>query len=272
MSRGIEGGAGSSEATIRETSTDDDRDPADLELRRLESRDRLGAIADGAGLHRVDVVAWRDLDDAEAGGSELHAHEILTRWADAGIDVRLWTSRVDGAARYINRSGYAVNRRAGRYAVFPPHRGRRSARQDRHRATVWSRSGTGCPFFSPLWSHVPEDRLLAPCPRRDVEHGPLPVAGPARATSSSTASRPPSTGAARSSPCPSPRRDDLVAAAALPSSAGHRGSPRDRQPVHSGPRDRSRTARRRRGPSGPGQAIRLVHRRHGGPEGAPAPT
>ena len=88
-------------------------------------------------------MAWRDLDDAEAGGSELHAHEILTRWAEAGIDVRLWTSRVDGAARYIHRSGYAVNRRAGRYAVFP-----RTAvagfRGGSARATAWSRSGTAC--------------------------------------------------------------------------------------------------------------------------------
>ena len=76
-------------------------------------------MAEAAGIRRVDVVAWRDLDDVEAGGSELHADEILHRWAEAGIDVRLWTSRVDGAARQIVRNGYTVNRRAGRYAVFP---------------------------------------------------------------------------------------------------------------------------------------------------------
>src|ERR1017187_5794860 len=89
------------------------------EQRRAESRDRIRRTALEAGIRRVDIVAWRDLDDAEAGGSELHAHEILSRWADGGIDVRLWTSRVDGAARLISRSGYTVNRRAGRYAVFP---------------------------------------------------------------------------------------------------------------------------------------------------------
>ena len=80
---------------------------------------RLEEIAGRAGLRRIDLVAWRDLDDAEAGGSELHAHEILRHWAAAGIDVRQWTSRVDGAARAITRDGYTVNRRAGRYAVFP---------------------------------------------------------------------------------------------------------------------------------------------------------
>jgi glycosyltransferase involved in cell wall biosynthesis len=117
-------------------------------------RRRLGEIADAAGIRRVDVVAWRDLDDAEAGGSELHAHEVLRRWAKAGIDVRQWTSRVDGAAREITRDGYTVNRRAGRYAVFP-----RTAL-----AGVRSKIGTGdglveiwngMPFFTPLWSRKP---------------------------------------------------------------------------------------------------------------------
>jgi glycosyltransferase involved in cell wall biosynthesis len=158
VTRGIESRAGGPGATVREDDVDgfDDegRDLTGLELRHTESRDRLGAIAEEAGLQRVDVVAWRDLDDAEAGGSELHAHEILTRWADAGIDVRLWTSRVDGAARYINRSGYAVNRRAGRYAVFPRTavaglRGRIGTGDGL--VEIWN----GMPFFSPLWSHCP---------------------------------------------------------------------------------------------------------------------
>ena len=123
-------------------------------IARAESRDRLGTIADAAGLHSIDVVAWRDLDDGEAGGSELHANEILGRWADAGIDVRLWTSRVDGKAREIRRNGYTVNRRAGRYATFP-----RTAVAGLRRqigaadglVEIWN----GMPFFSPLWSRRP---------------------------------------------------------------------------------------------------------------------
>ncbi len=130
-------------------------DPAeDHQRRRDQSRDRIRRTALEAGIRRVDVVAWRDLDDAEAGGSELHAHEILERWADAGIDVRLWTSRVDGAAREIVRHRYTVNRRAGRYAVFP-----RTALAGIRRkigtgdalVEIWN----GMPFFSPLWSRTP---------------------------------------------------------------------------------------------------------------------
>lgn len=131
-------------------------DPIELlhEERRAESRDRISQTARAAGIRRVDVVAWRDLDDAEAGGSELHADEILKRWADAGIDVRLWTSRVDGAAREIGRSGYTVNRRAGRYAVFPRTAVaglRRKIGTGDALVEIWN----GMPFFSPLWSRTP---------------------------------------------------------------------------------------------------------------------
>ena len=44
----------------------------------------LASIAAEAGLRRIHFVAWRDLDDPEAGGSELHAHKIASRWAAAG--------------------------------------------------------------------------------------------------------------------------------------------------------------------------------------------
>jgi glycosyltransferase involved in cell wall biosynthesis len=121
---------------------------------RLAGRDRLMEIADQGGLRRVDVVAWRDLDDPEAGGSELHAHEVLKRWADAGIEVQAWTSRVDGAARRITRDGYTVGRRAGRYGVFP------STALAGARAQICTGDGlveiwNGMPFFTPLWTRTP---------------------------------------------------------------------------------------------------------------------
>jgi glycosyltransferase involved in cell wall biosynthesis len=124
-----------------------------------DGRELIARMAEEAGIRRIDVIAWRDLDDVEAGGSEVHADEILQRWADAGIDVQLWTSRVDGAARQIRRNGYTVNRRAGRYAVFP-----RTAV-----AGIRGKIGTGdalveiwngMPFFSPVWSRKPRIVLL----------------------------------------------------------------------------------------------------------------
>jgi len=114
----------------------------------------LSEVVEDSGIRRVDVVAWRDLDDPEAGGSELHAHEVLSRWAAAGVDVRLWTSRVDGAAREVERDGYRVHRSAGRYAVFPATALRGLS------GKIGSGDGVveiwnGMPFFSPIWTRRP---------------------------------------------------------------------------------------------------------------------
>ena len=102
------------------------------------------------GLRRVEVVAWRDLDDQEAGGSELHVHEVARRWASAGLDVTVRTSAVPGAPRSVQRAGYQAVRRWGRYGVFPATAARGLADSGGGAdglVEVWN----GMPFFSPLW-------------------------------------------------------------------------------------------------------------------------
>jgi glycosyltransferase involved in cell wall biosynthesis len=114
----------------------------------------LAEVAEGAGLRRVEMLAWRDLDDLEAGGSELHAAEIASRWAEAGIEVTMRTSAVDGGAAHIERDGYRVVRRGGRHLVFPrvATRGVVGAigRAD-GLVEIWN----GMPFFSPSWARCP---------------------------------------------------------------------------------------------------------------------
>ncbi len=115
---------------------------------------KLGDLAAEAGLHRVAILAWRDLDDPEAGGSEVHASTIAKHWAEAGLEVTMRTSFAPGRPQVSWRDGYRVIRKAGRYMVFPRaafsemmgwHGGRDGL------VEIWN----GMPFFSPVWARTP---------------------------------------------------------------------------------------------------------------------
>jgi glycosyltransferase involved in cell wall biosynthesis len=115
---------------------------------------KLGDIAARAGLRRVSVLAWRDLDDPEAGGSEVHASKVAALWGEAGIEVTMRTSHAPGYPTVSWREGYRVIRKGGRYMVFP--RAAFSEMMGWHGASdalveIWN----GMPFFSPLWARRP---------------------------------------------------------------------------------------------------------------------
>lgn len=115
----------------------------------------LGEIAAGAGLRRIHLLAWRDLDDEEAGGSEVHASTVARLWAEAGIEVTMRTSFAEGRPHEARRDGYRVIRRAGRHLVFPraalaAATGRMGPRDGL--VEIWN----GMPFLSPLWARGPK--------------------------------------------------------------------------------------------------------------------
>ncbi len=114
----------------------------------------LASIAAEAGIRRIHFVAWRDLDDPEAGGSELHAHRVASLWAAAGLDVTFRTSAVPGGPRALTRDGYRVVRRAGRYAVFPGAAWE-GIRMGHHPGDALVEIWNGMPFLSPLWYRGP---------------------------------------------------------------------------------------------------------------------
>lgn len=116
--------------------------------------EKLGDIAAVAGLRRVSILAWRDLDDPEAGGSEIHAAHVASLWGRAGIEVTMRTSHAPGRAQVAWRDGYRVIRKAGRYLVFP--RAAFSEMMGWHGASdglveIWN----GMPWFSPVWARRP---------------------------------------------------------------------------------------------------------------------
>jgi glycosyltransferase involved in cell wall biosynthesis len=121
--------------------------------------DDLAAAAQrlrSVGVRRVESYAWRDLDDAEAGGSELHADEIFRRWADVGVEIVHRTSTRD-RPREFDRNGYRVIQRGGRYDVFARVVLRQLVRRrpsDTSTIEIWN----GVPWFGPIWA--PRRRLV----------------------------------------------------------------------------------------------------------------
>ena len=115
---------------------------------------KIGDLAAQAGIRRVSMLAWRDLDDPEAGGSEVHASTVAALWGHAGIEVTMRTSFAAGHPQISWRDGYRVIRKAGRYMVFP--RAVISELMGWHGARdglveIWN----GMPFFSPVWASGP---------------------------------------------------------------------------------------------------------------------
>jgi glycosyltransferase involved in cell wall biosynthesis len=120
---------------------------------------KIGDLAADAGLRRVHLLSWRDVEDPEAGGSEVHAAEVARRWAEAGIEVTWRASYAADHPPEAERDGYRVIRRAGRYLVFP--RAAFSEVTGRHGPSdglveIWN----GMPFFAPLWYRKPRIVML----------------------------------------------------------------------------------------------------------------
>ena len=215
------------------------------------------------------MLAWRDLDDPEAGGSELHAANIAALWAEAGLEVTMRTSFAAGHPQVTWRDGYRVIRKAGRYLVFPRaaisevmgwHGGRDGL------VEIWN----GMPFFSPLWSHTPHVTWLhhvhaemwkMTLPPRLAAFGNFVesrLAPPIyRNTSIVTLSE-------------SSKRSSSTTSTSARAGDGRRT--RCRPALHAGRNALAHAARRGGGSAGAGEAVRHVDRRAGVPESRAVPA
>ncbi|MEY2975555.1 MAG: hypothetical protein RIR49_1975 [Actinomycetota bacterium] len=106
---------------------------------------------------RVAVLSWRAPGDPDAGGSELHAREILARWVAAGVEVTVHARRPPVTDRPGGDPSSAlpfdVVHAGGTYGVFAAAPTRVWRNRDRFDAVVEILNGV--PFWSPLWWRGP---------------------------------------------------------------------------------------------------------------------
>jgi len=104
---------------------------------------------------RILIFNWQDIRNPEAGGAEVHLHEIFTRISAMGHDVTLYCSTFPGAPREEYLEGIRVIREGGRYlfnyrvplAYFMRFR--------RERFDLVIDDMNKLPFFTPLYVREP---------------------------------------------------------------------------------------------------------------------
>ena len=136
-----------------------------MSLNRLPEGN-LDSLIEKSGINNVLILQWRDLEDVDAGGSEIHSHNIAEIWASKGLEINFRTSAVSNSSKSISRSGYTSVRSGGRFGVFitaPADVIRRRFGKFDALVEVWN----GVPFMTPLLTTGPNMAFL------HHQHGPL---------------------------------------------------------------------------------------------------
>jgi glycosyltransferase involved in cell wall biosynthesis len=100
---------------------------------------------------RLLIVNWQDRENAQAGGAELHLHEIFGRIAARGHEVTLLCSGWDGAAPRVGLDGIDVHRVGTRYTFQFLAKRYYSERLAPARHDVLIEDVNKVPLYTPLW-------------------------------------------------------------------------------------------------------------------------
>lgn len=120
---------------------------------------QMAETAAAAGISRIHMVCWRDLDHPEAGGAEEHTTQIGRHLVLAGLEVVHHTGELPSGPDEIERDGIRVVRRGGRVGVFA------TSVTDELRGRLGERDAMidvfhGVPFFTPLWARGPRVAMI----------------------------------------------------------------------------------------------------------------
>lgn len=112
------------------------------------------------GRLKLLVINWQDMKNPQAGGAEVHLHEIFGRLVERGHDVTLLCSAWQGAAARDEVDGMHVHRVGGRHSftLLAPAYYRRYLRDESFDLVV--EDINKIPLYSPLWVRAPVVALI----------------------------------------------------------------------------------------------------------------
>jgi glycosyltransferase involved in cell wall biosynthesis len=99
---------------------------------------------------RILVVNWQDRENPQAGGAEIHLHEIFSRLAARGHEVTLFCGGWPGAPPRAALDGLTVHRVGTRHS-FPFHARRYYDRHLAGRFDLLVEDINKVPLYTPLW-------------------------------------------------------------------------------------------------------------------------
>lgn len=103
---------------------------------------------------RLLVVNWQDRENPQAGGAEIHLHEIFGRLAARGHEVTLLCGGWPGCPPHTTLDGLRVHRVGTRY-TFPFHARRAWEKEYRGAHDVIVEDINKVPLFTPTWGNTP---------------------------------------------------------------------------------------------------------------------
>jgi glycosyltransferase involved in cell wall biosynthesis len=109
---------------------------------------------------RILVVNWQDRENPQAGGAEIHLHEIFGRLAGRGHEVTLFCGGWPGSPPRASLDGLTVHRIGTRHS-FPLHARRYYDRQLAGRFDLVVEDINKVPLYTPLWG-APRTVALVP--------------------------------------------------------------------------------------------------------------
>lgn len=101
---------------------------------------------------RILLINWQDRENPQAGGAEIHLHEIFGRLAAGGDDVRLLCSGWRGCTPTATVDGIQVTRVGTRYTFPALVRGAYQALVQDWKPDVLVEDINKVPLFTPRWS------------------------------------------------------------------------------------------------------------------------